>query len=47
LGSGNYLMLTVSFTPASAPYLNLLLKATNSSGHALYPAELIDYGLIS
>jgi hypothetical protein len=46
LGTGSY-VLTVSFTPASAPYLGLLLKAKNPAGDVLYPAELFEVPAIT
>jgi hypothetical protein len=42
LAAGGYLALTVSFTPASSPYLSLLCKSTDGKGDVLYPALLAD-----
>jgi hypothetical protein len=42
LGTGQSLLLTVSFTPASAPGLDLLAKAKDSAGDVLYPVLVGD-----
>jgi hypothetical protein len=41
LQTGQQLLLQVDFTLSSAPYLDLLCKATSSDGTVLYPAALL------